>query len=241
MEAKVNPLLSIVIPIYNEEEVIEKVVRDIHSAILSKLPDSELLAIDDGSYDSTPVLLDNLAKEYVQVIPFHKENGGHGDALLYGMERAEGEYIFLMDSDEQTDPNDFWSLWNKREKAKFLCGVRLKRYDPIHRLVIARFLRLGIRMLFGVHCRDANAPFKLFSKDLWQKARPFITRDTLTPSLFLSIWANMSPDGYVEVNIRHLARESGSSTIRYLKLMRFCARAFVQLLMFRRALSKASL
>lgn len=241
MEAKMSPLLSIVIPIYNEEEVIEQVIRDIHSAILSKLPDSELLAVDDGSSDSTPLLLDNLARVYPQVIPFHKENGGHGDALLYGMERAAGEYIFLMDSDGQTDPTDFWPLWNRREEAEFLCGVRVKRYDPVHRLVIARLLRIGIRMFFGVYCRDANVPFKLFTKELWQRARPFIPRDTLTPSLFLSIWANKSPDGYQELNIRHLARESGSSTIRYLKLIRFCARAFVQLMGFRRALSKASL
>ncbi len=240
MEAKVIPLLSIVIPIYNEEEIIEEVVKDIHSAILSKLPDSELLAIDDGSFDSTPVLLDNLAKEYSQVIPYHKENGGHGDALLYGMERAKGKYIFLMDSDGQTDPNDFWSLWDRREDEKFLCGVRVKRYDPRHRLVIARLLRLGIRMLFGVHCRDANVPFKLFSNDFWQKAQAFIPRDTLTPSLFLSIWANKSKDSFEEVSITHLPRGSGASTIRYLKLMRFCAKAFLQLLMFRRSLSRSS-
>lgn len=241
MGAEINPLLSIVIPIYNEQEVIEKVIRDIHSAILSKLPDSELLAIDDGSSDSTPFLLDNLAREYSQVIPFHKENGGHGDALLYGMARAEGQYMFLMDSDGQTDPNDFWLLWNRRDQAKFLCGVRVRRYDPLHRLVIARLLRIGIRILFCAHCRDANVPFKLFTKEFWQKASPFIPRETLTPSLFLSIWARKSTDGFEEVDISHLPRQSGSSTIRYLKLMRFCARAFLQLLMFRRALSKVSL
>lgn len=240
MGAKMNPLLSVVIPIYNEEEVIEHVINDIHSAILSKIPDSELMAIDDGSWDSTPVILDNLAKQFSQVIPFHKENGGHGDALLYGMERAKGKYIFLTDSDGQTDPNDFWSLWNRRHEVEFICGVRVKRYDPLHRLVIARLLRLGIRVLFGVHCRDANVPFKLFTNDFWQKARAFIPRDTLIPSLFLSILANKSSDGVAEVGIRHLPRGSGSSTIRYLKLMRFCARAFLQLLMLRRSLSSLS-
>ncbi|MFP4081631.1 MAG: glycosyltransferase family 2 protein [Candidatus Aminicenantes bacterium] len=237
MEAVVNPLLTVVMPVYNEEEVIEQVIRDIYSSVLSKIPDSELLAVDDGSSDSTPLLLDNLAQEYSQVIPLHKPNGGHGDAVLYGLERARGEYIFLTDSDGQTDPRDFWALWPKRHGAELVCGVRAKRYDPLHRLVIARLLRFGIRMIFGVHCQDANVPFKLMTRDLWQKAQKMIPRDTLTPSLFLSILAASSKQSFEEVDIRHLPRATGTSTIRYLKLLRFCIRAFSQLMGFRRSLA----
>ena len=233
MATEIIPSLSIVMPIYNEQECIESVIVDIHSAILSKLPGSELLAINDGSTDSTPAILDNLAKRLSQVIPLHKENGGHGDALLYGLERATGKYIFLTDSDGQTDPRDFWSLWNRRDGADFITGVRFKRYDPLHRLLIARLLRYTIVMFFGARCSDANVPFKLFTNDFWQTVNAFIPPDTLTPSLFLSIAAKSCLNGVEEVHIRHLPRATGTCTIRYFRLLRFCLRSFYQFLKFR--------
>ena len=233
MAAEINYILSIVMPIYNEEGIIKHVIEDIYSEILSKLPDSELLAINDGSTDSTPVILDNIANRFPQVMPLHKENGGHGDALLYGLMRAKGQYIFLIDSDRQVDPKDFWLLWNKRNEADFLCGVRTKRHDPLHRLVLTRLLRFGIWILFGERCRDANVPFKLFKRDFWQKARAFIPEDTLTPSLFLCLIAKRTLHHVKEKDIHHLPRKTGTCTIRYFKLLRFCMRALFQIFNFR--------
>ena len=233
MADEIVPTLSIVMPIYNEEECIAEVVHDIHSTILSKLPGSELLAVNDGSQDSTPQILDELAEHLPQVIPYHKENGGHGDALLYGLKRATGRYIFLTDSDGQTNPEDFWSLWDRRHSMDFVSGVRSERHDPLHRLLLTRLLRFGIVILFGAHCSDANVPFKLFKSDFWQRVSPLIPSDTLTPSLFLCLAAKRCLNGIEEVNIRHLPRATGTCTIRHFKLVRFCVRAFLQILRFR--------
>ena len=233
MAVKIDPSLSIVMPIYNEEECIVEVIQTIYSEILSKLPGSELLAIDDGSTDSTAEILRNLAKQFPQVIPFHKENGGHGDALLYGMDKAKGKYIFLTDSDGQTDPKDFWALWSERNGNAFVSGVRDKRNDPFHRLMIARFLRYAIQMFFGIQCRDVNAPFKLMARDFWHKISTFIPRDALTPSLLICIAAKKHHEYIKEINITHLPRQTGECTIRYFKLFRFCTKAFFQLLKFR--------
>jgi glycosyltransferase involved in cell wall biosynthesis len=233
-----STVLSIVMPIHNEEACIESVLSEIQTHILSKLPDSVLVAVDDGSNDSTPEILDKMAARFPQIIPFHKENGGHGDAVLFGLEKATGRYIFLMDSDGQTEPKDFWLLWDRRNEADFISGIRAKRYDPLHRLIIARFLRYGITLLFGVRCRDANVPFKLLTKEFWGKARPFIPRTTLIPSLFLCIAAKKLLGRTLELNINHLPRETGTSTIRYLKLLRFCLLSFAQLIKFRRALKR---
>jgi len=233
-----NPVLSIVMPVHNEEACLEQVIAETQASILSKLPESVLMAIDDGSRDSTPEILDGLARRFPQLMVFHKKNGGHGDALLYGLQRAEGRYLFLMDSDGQTDPRDFWALWENRTAADFVCGIRSPRCDPAHRLLIARVLRLAIRLVFGVRCRDANAPFKLFTKDFWDKAGPWIPPETLTPSLFLSIIAGRLNGGLTEVKIRHRPRATGTSTIRYGRLVRFCVRAFFQLLKLRRSLPR---
>ncbi len=228
-----TPALSIVMPVYNEEACIEAVIEGLQASILSRLPDSELLAIDDGSEDSTPEILDGIGRRLSQVFPHHKENGGHGDALLYGLQRAEGRYIFLTDSDGQTDPEDFWTLWRERDRSEFICGVRSQRQDPLHRLMISRLLRYGIWILFGVRCRDANAPFKLFGRDFWQRMSPLVPRDTLTPSLFLCVAAKRCLDRIIEVEVRHLPRRTGSCSIAYMKLVQFCMRALYQLLKFR--------
>jgi glycosyltransferase involved in cell wall biosynthesis len=235
-----KPVLSIVMPVHNEEACLEWVIAETHASILSALPESVLMAIDDGSRDSTPEILDDLARRFPQVMVFHKKNGGHGDALLYGLRRAEGRYLFLMDSDGQTDPRDFWALWENRTATDFISGVRTPRCDPVHRLLIARVLRLAIRVGFGVRCRDANAPFKLFTKEFWEKASPWIPPETITPSLFLSIIAGRLGGGLTEVEIRHRTRGTGISTIRYGRLVRFCLRAFFQLLKLRRSLRRGS-
>ena len=233
MEAQLRPVLSIVMPVYNEEAVVETVIRDIQARILSKLPGAELLAVDDGSRDKTPFILDDLADRYPQLIPLHKQNGGHGSALLYGLERARGEFIFLTDSDGQTDPSDFWVLWERRRESDFITGVRAERHDPRHRLLITRILRRLILLLFGVRCRDANIPFKLMSREFWEKIRPRIPDGTLTPSLFLSLAAQKAARGVIETDVRHLPRATGECSIRYARLARFCLRAFWQCLRFR--------
>lgn len=240
MAAEMIPNLSIIMPVYNEEGCIEAVIEGIQGAILSRLPDSELLAIDDGSQDSTPEILDGIAARFSQVVALRKANGGHGDALLYGLQRAEGRYIFLTDSDGQTDPEDFWALWRERDRSEFICGVRTRRQDPLHRLVISRLLRFGIWMLFGVQCRDGNAPFKLFRREFWERAGPLVPRGTLTPSLFLCVAAKRSLDRVIEVDIRHLPRRTGSCSIAYMKLVRFCARALFQLVKFRWSIRRTS-
>ncbi|MFH1964137.1 MAG: glycosyltransferase family 2 protein [Acidobacteriota bacterium] len=232
--------ITIIMPVYNEEDCIEQVIKDIDAAVLSKLDGSELLVIDDGSTDSTTKILDNLAGCLPSVFPLHKDNGGHGDALRYGLDHAEGEFLFLMDSDGQVDPEDFWLLWKKRHEAAFICGNRSKRDDPIHRLVLSRLLRYGIRLLFGLKCRDANVPFKLMTKSFWKRARPFIPEKTLTPSLFLSLLAHRLGEGVEEIEIRHLSRKTGACHIRYFNLFRFSLRSLFQLLEFRWKMGRKS-
>ena len=105
--------LDIVMPVYNEEGCIEEVVKNIQDEILSKVPNSRLLAVNDGSRDRTPEILDSLSEEYPQVKVLHKPNGGHGDALLHGLFEADADWIFLMDSDNQFDIKDFHKLWKK--------------------------------------------------------------------------------------------------------------------------------
>ncbi len=92
--------------------------------------------IDDGSRDQTPSILDRLSSELKGAKVFHKENGGHGSAILFGLEKAKAANLFLMDSDGQFGPMDFWKLWDCRNGADLIIGVRASRHDPKHRLIL---------------------------------------------------------------------------------------------------------
>src|SRR5690606_21860018 len=115
-------------------------------------------------------------------------------------------------------------------------GVRVRRNDPPFRLFLTRQIRRTLRPLFGVRLRDANVPFKVVRRSAWEAARPYIPEDTLAPSLFLAVFMKVRGMDVAEVDVAHKERETGVASIRRWKLLRFCGRAFRQLLAFRRRL-----
>ena len=106
-----SPSLSIVMPAHNEGEHIEQTVREWHGSVVSRVPGSELIVVDDGSTDDTRARLE-AARSFVpelRVIP-REVNAGHGPAVRTGLEQATGEFVFQTDSDRQFDPEEFWKL-----------------------------------------------------------------------------------------------------------------------------------
>lgn len=88
---------SIIIPVYNVEDYLERCVESVENQNYSNI---EVLLIDDGSTDSSPTLCDELANKYSNIKVFHKQNGGLSDARNYGILKATGDYLVLLDSDD---------------------------------------------------------------------------------------------------------------------------------------------
>lgn len=228
--------LSVVMPAYNEEEAIGDAVHEICQHVLDALPGAELIVVDDGSRDRTGAILDELAETEPRLRVVHQPNGGHGAAVRHGLERARGDYLFLIDSDRQIPIEAFAAVWNAAQGRDGAFGVRAQRHDPPLRLFLSHQIRRALRLLFGVRLRDANAPFKVVRHAAWAAARPFIPEGTLAPSLFLAVFMKARGMDVVEVEVPHRARETGVVSIRRWKLLKFCTRAFVQLLAFRQGL-----
>ena len=91
------PTISIIIPVYNVKEFLEKCVR---SAVFQTYPQLEIILVDDGSTDGSDILCDELAKKYSRIKVFHKPNGGLSSARNYGMDHMSGDYFFFLDSDD---------------------------------------------------------------------------------------------------------------------------------------------
>ncbi len=156
--------LYIIIPAYNEEENIEKVVKDWYLVIDKMNKGSRLVVIDDGSKDNTYKILKKLSNKYPKLISITKENEGHGATLLYGYRYAiknKCDYIFQTDSDGQTSSKEFWSFWDERQDYDMIIGSRYHRQDGISRVIVTKFLRFIIYMKFHVWVEDANTPFRL--------------------------------------------------------------------------------
>lgn len=108
-DSYMNPLISIIVPVYNVEPYIE---RCIESLINQTYVNIEILLVDDGSRDNSGVICDRFAKLDKRIKVFHKENGGLSDARNYGLDRANGEYISFIDSDDYVDIDYIEFLYN---------------------------------------------------------------------------------------------------------------------------------
>ena len=103
------PTISVIVPVYNLEEEISKCILSI---LLQKFTDFEIIAVDDGSTDKSPKILDELAKKYKKLITvFHCKNKGLSAARNYGLGKATGKYVAFIDGDDYVDPNYLSELY----------------------------------------------------------------------------------------------------------------------------------
>lgn len=108
-----NPLISVIVPVYNVEKYLDRCVRSIMHQTYSNL---EIILVDDESPDNCPAMCDNYAKEDSRIRVIHKKNGGLSDARNAGIEAANGEYIGFIDSDDYIDSDMYEFLYGIAQK-----------------------------------------------------------------------------------------------------------------------------
>lgn len=175
--------IYIVMPAYNEAENIEDTIEQWYPVVekmSSDGVDATLCIANDGSRDNTFAIMDGLKEKYPFLEPLDKKNSGHGATVLYLYRHAiaaGANYIFQTDSDGQTNPDEFWQMWNNREKYDFQIGHRLGRQDGGSRVFVTKTLRLIVWLMFHEWVTDANTPFRLMRTDKLQKVMKVIPED----------------------------------------------------------------
>jgi len=157
-----------VMPAYNEAENMEDVVKQWHPVVEKCGKDCRLVIANDGSKDNTYAIMQQLQVKYPQLVALDKPNSGHGATVLYLYRYAienGAEYIFQTDSDGQTDPNEFWQMYENKEKFDFQIGTRGGRQDGASRVFVTKTLRLVVWLMFHEWVKDANTPFRLMQVD----------------------------------------------------------------------------
>jgi glycosyltransferase involved in cell wall biosynthesis len=228
-------MVSIVMPAWNEAEIIEDCVREWYAEVISKLPGSELIVVDDCSTDSTGKILGALGLELPAIRCVRPErNGGHGKALRTGFDQVTQPFVFQTDSDRQHLPADFWKVWELRDQADFVFGIRKQRADGAVRVIITRLMRTLNLLIWGVWVRDANCPFKVMRRETLGKVLAQIPRDCFIPMVMVSILARKMGFRTKEVEVEHLPRTGGTQSLQGLvKWARVGSRCARQLLSIR--------
>ncbi|MBW2971155.1 glycosyltransferase family 2 protein [Candidatus Woesearchaeota archaeon] len=162
--------LSIVIPAYNEEDIIaESVVAITNFFKLQKL-NFEILVVDDGSTDKTAAVIKELSLKNLRLLK-NGRNRGKGFSVKKGVKEAEGDIVLFTDADLSTPIEQFDKL---REAlvdcevaigSRVIKGAEIRKKQPFHRLIMGRIFNIIVRLLTGLNYRDTQCGFKLFSAD----------------------------------------------------------------------------
>ncbi|MDF3131140.1 glycosyltransferase family 2 protein [Kiritimatiellaeota bacterium B1221] len=201
--------LSIVIPVYNEEESVDLLCEKLHEALSPLSLKYEVVLVDDGSKDKTwPKLLENKQKyAYLHLIRFRR-NFGQTAAMAAGLDAAEGEVIITMDADLQNDPKDIPKLLDAMtDEIDVVSGWRKDRKDTFINRRLPSILANGlISKITGVHLHDYGCTLKAYRKDVIKDVRLYGEMHRFIPAL--AHWVGGS---VIEIPVTHHARQFGTS------------------------------
>lgn len=222
--------LYIVIPAYNEEKNIEKVIDDWYPVIerYNGNGTSRLVVIDDGSRDNTYNILMKCAQDRPLLHPVTKKNSGHGATVLYGYHYAlkqGADYIFQTDSDGQTRAEEFHQFWKLRKQYDMVIGLRNKRQDGITRIFVTGILKIVVRLCFKVRVPDANTPYRLMDrKSLSEALRSVPAGFNLSNVLIAVIYAKRKKR-VKYIPITFMPRQGGTNSINIRSIIRIGRKA----------------
>jgi len=203
--------LSVVLPAYNEEEVIARTIVTVLDVLNSWHIESEILVVNDGSADRTGEISAKLASIYPQVhLINHASNQGYGAALVSGFQAATKELTFFMDSDGQFDIRALRAFFPFIEVYDAVLGYRIERQDSWMRKVNAWGWKTLVRMTLGVNMRDLDCAFKLFHTSFLHE-HPLETRGAMINAELLY---RLQQGNFTlrEVGVPHLPRLGGQAT-----------------------------
>ncbi|GFN34113.1 glycosyltransferase family 2 protein [Paenibacillus xylaniclasticus] len=199
--------LSIVAPIYNEEENIRPLYEAITNAVKGRIDSYEIVLVNDGSKDRSASLLNELAKEDEAVKVIHFEsNCGQTAAIYAGLKQSSGELIALIDADLQTDPRDIFTLMPYIPQMDFVNGKRVRRQDTFLKKVSSR-IGNGVRnWLTGDSIYDTGCPMKLMKREVADSYYLYEGMHRFLPTL-----AKINGFKVIEVAVSHHERQFGVS------------------------------
>ncbi|MFM2155782.1 MAG: hypothetical protein RL516_531 [Bacteroidota bacterium] len=201
--------LSVIIPLYNEDESLPELAAWIEKVVLANGYQYEVIFIDDGSKDKSWEVVTKLAGNNIHFkgIRFNR-NYGKSAALQKGFEAASGRVVITMDADLQDSPDEIPSLYNMivQDGYDLVSGWKQKRYDPISKTIPTKLFNYATRKMSGIHnLHDFNCGLKAYSYNVVKSIEVYGEMHRYIP--VIAKWAGFSK--ITEKAVEHRARKYG--------------------------------
>jgi undecaprenyl-phosphate 4-deoxy-4-formamido-L-arabinose transferase len=215
---KSNPYLSVVIPVYNEEENLPALSKRLTQSLDTLGKSYEIIFTNDGSKDKSLDILRDFHKTHpdkIKVIDFHGNFGQHM-AIIAAFEISRGDVIVTLDADLQNPPEEIGKLISKMEEGYDCVGsYRDSRKDTFFRTYVSKLVNLVREQITDIHMRDQGCMLRAYSRMIVDQIISSEERSTFIPALAYKFAAKPT-----EVEVRHDARAAGESKYNLYKLIR---------------------
>ena len=209
-------MISIVVPLFNEEESLNAFYDELTKGIQKLDENYEIIFIDDGSADRSLEILKEIEKKdnRIRIYSFRKNNG-KAEALTLGFQKAKGDYIVTLDADLQDKPKEIGKLLGEAKKGKWdvICGWRKERKDSISKILSSKVFNGLVWAFWGFKLHDYNCGLKLYSKDAAKSLRLYGGMHRFVPLL-----AHEQGFRVTEVAVEHDKRRYGKSKYGFSKV-----------------------
>ncbi|MGO1118720.1 undecaprenyl-phosphate 4-deoxy-4-formamido-L-arabinose transferase [Rhodovibrionaceae bacterium A322] len=209
--------LSVVIPVYNEEDCLPELLRRTVTACAELDCDHEIILVDDGSRDKSPELLAEAAKapDSKVVAIFLNRNYGQHSALMAGFAEATGDLVITLDADLQNPPEEIANLLAAARQGYDVVGTRrVNRQDSLFRRLASKAINVSVRQATGVDMTDYGCMLRAYRRHIIDAMLQCHERSTFIPVL-----ANSFARRATEIPVAHSEREHGDSKYSFLRLI----------------------
>lgn len=198
-------LLSIVVPLYNEQDNVVLLTQKINESLVGY--SYEIIYIDDFSTDKTRKVVKDIGDNRVHLIEL-KKNYGQSLALAAGIDHASGEYIITMDGDLQNDPSDIPQMLAYAVEGEYdvITGIRQKRKDSLVKKIPSKIANFLVRRVTKLDIKDNGCALKVFTKDIAKDLNLYGEMHR-----FITLLAHLEGAQIKQVPVKHHARHAGVS------------------------------
>ncbi|MCF8460133.1 MAG: glycosyltransferase family 2 protein [Flavobacteriales bacterium] len=201
-------LISIVIPLYNENESLPELTRWIDEVMQKNNFNYEVVYVDDGSTDGSWEVIENLKKQYSQIRALRfRRNYGKSAGLNRGFDAAKGDIVITMDADLQDSPEEIPELVRMITEDGFdlVSGWKKKRFDPITKTIPTKLYNWAARSMSGINLHDFNCGLKAYKQDVVKSVEVYGEMHRYIP--VIAKWAGFTKIG--EKIVQHQERKFG--------------------------------
>lgn len=223
---KTDVSISVFFPCYNEQDNVDRTVRNALNVLEKLKADFEVIIVNDGSRDATAQIVDEIAAKNSRVkVVHHHTNLGYGAALKSGFKAATKKLVFYTDGDGQFDISEMPPLLPLMAKYDIVSCFRLNRQDPLVRRLNGWAWTKLVCFLFGMKIRDIDCAFKLYKTEIFDN----IELSSTGALIDAEILARAVRKGYsiTQKGVHHYPRTAGAQTGANIKVI---LRAFRELL-----------